>query len=274
MKDVKIGNYYCFLDRGYKDTICIVDLRMPEGKRQRDLFTWNREKFDKPRGTERNKLNVPMETVIEAFNVLNVKGFNYGKKAHATNVTATKTDAVNNTTANNANSSIVQAVIQTMIQNERIHQERYNQTQERLNQLSEQNITLMNLVSTLLDGNNTTLYNINTNSDCIDTVSDSNNTNSDCIDTVSDSNNTNSDCIDTTNVNDDLPVIGRKKVKRETEPAPAVEEVADNSSDVKEETPAVQNKDEEEVVEFIPDNTEVIEEQDEVPVLTRKTRRR
>ena len=54
----------------------------------------------------------------------------------------------------------------------------------------------------------------------------------------------------------------------------AVEEVADNSSDVKEETPAVQNKDEEEVVEFIPDNTEVIEEQDEVPVLTRKTRRR
>ena len=260
MKDVKIGNYYCFLDRGYRDTICIVDLRMPEGKRQRDLFTWNREKFDKPRGTERNKLNVPMETVIEAFNVLNVKGFNYGKKAHATNVTATKTDAVNNTTANNANSSIVQAVIQTMIQNERIHQERYNQTQERLNQLSEQNITLMNLVSTLLDVNNTTLYNINTNSDCIDTVSDSNNTNSDCI--------------DTTNVDDDLPVIGRKKVKRETESTPAVEEVADNSSDVKEETPAVQNKDEEEVVEFIPDNTEVIEEQDEVPVLTRKTRRR
>ena len=252
MKDVKIGNYYCFLDRGYKDTICIVDLRMPQGKRQRDLFTWNREKFDKPRGTERNKLNVPMEIVIEAFDVLNVKGFNYGKKSHAATTTTTKTHVSNNT--------IIQAVINTMIQNERIHQERYNQTQERLNQLSEQNITLMNLVSTLLDVNNTTLYNINTNSDCIDTVSDSNNTNSDCI--------------DTTNVDDDLPVIGRKKVKRETEPAPAVEEVADNSSDVKEETPAVQNKDEEEVVEFIPDNTEVIEEQDEVPVLTRKTRRR
>lgn len=137
---VIIGKYFCFVDRKYKNTIAIQDTTQGIS---RDLFRWDR-RFATPRGTNKNKLNVPNDVVIQAFNTLDVEGLGVGKidspvgSRSARNVTTNKVDN------NNSNTDVM---MKLMIQQAKINSERFNSMQDRINQLSEENIMLMQIVS-------------------------------------------------------------------------------------------------------------------------------
>lgn len=128
-----IDKYFCFLDKNYKDTIAIQDTTQGAS---RDLFRWDR-RFTEPRGTDRNKLNVPMEVVIQAFNTLDVEGLSFGKKDTPVRSRVVATSAVDDNSI----------LMKLMIQQAKINSERFNSMQDRINQLSEENILLMQVVS-------------------------------------------------------------------------------------------------------------------------------
>lgn len=143
--DIIIGQWKCFVDKNYKNTIAITTMKGGP----RDLFRWDKKYFNEPRGTDRNTLNVPMEIVIEAFERLDVQSQNAGKKSNPIRknpVTTTNTRR----TSKVANPDVTNAMLEMMIQQERINQEKHTQTQQRLEQLSQQNVMLMQMLQGML----------------------------------------------------------------------------------------------------------------------------